>query len=260
MTDVSTKSSDVRPLTKRKQKTDELYVRREDSELQIGIVSKLPRNAMVDLLKISDRDDPEYMLDETLVYLLRDAHRNDDPELVEFLYSELSVRIHKLLRRFRAYCGSPADFEDFEQKIAVSIIQKLFDMGTDSADYAEINFGDFVVSRAKAERKQMFGRVNRENEIFVEPRDNGDGDKELSIEYPSNEISAEERLILREGIAKLPSDTQLVVALLLDGWQIESKDEGQVTISKYLNKSSRTIRNWLSDARTILAGYEGGLR
>lgn len=48
----------------------------------------------------------------------------------------------------------------------------------------------------------------------------------------------------------------IVVELLLDGWQIESKELGKPTIRKKLGVSSRTIRNWLKEARLILADHK----
>ena len=66
--------------------------------------------------------------------------------------------------------------------------------------------------------------------------------------------------MLREGLAALPPNTMLVAELILDGWQIESKDPQEMTISRKLDVSSRTIRNWLKEARIILADYHRGIR
>ena len=51
-----------------------------------------------------------------------------------------------------------------------------------------------------------------------------------------------------------------VAELILDGWQIESKNEIELTISKKLAVSSRTIRNWLKEARAILADYNAEVK
>ena len=63
-------------------------------------------------------------------------------------------------------------------------------------------------------------------------------------------------MTLKEGLDKLPPHIMIVAELLLDGWQIESKETGEPTISKKLGVSSRTIRNWLKEARALLADYK----
>ena len=52
----------------------------------------------------------------------------------------------------------------------------------------------------------------------------------------------------------------MVAILLADGWKIESRDAAEPTISRYMNVSSRTIRNWVNEAREMLGEYRGELR
>lgn len=260
MTKRAGNSTDVKSLTKRTRETGELYLRRSEVETQIAKVLPHENARMFELLENRQRDSADYLLDETIVYLLRQG--KDDNFLVETLYTELNRRIWKLLRRFYKNFDESADFEDFGQKIEMAILKKIFDINSDSADYAQVNFGDFVVAQAKVVWRGQLVKINREKEIFYAEREGDDEDNSSRIEnsLKSNDAPTDYTMLLREGLAKLPTHIKIVAELLLDGWQIESKDEGEPTISKKLGVSSRTIRNWLKEARLILADYRGEIR
>lgn len=260
MTERAGNSTDVKPLTKRTRETGELYVRRSDVELQIGKVLSLGDEQFFELLENRQRDSVGYLLDETIVYLIRE--RKDDGFFVETLYAELNGRIWKLLLKFRGKFNNAADFEDFGQKVEMEIIKKIFDFNHDSGDYAQVNFGHYVVMAAKVAWRGRLANVIRENEMFETEREEDESTGERSENrFVSNEITTEEKMILQARLAQLPENVRAVAVLhYLDGWQIESKDERQPTISRLFNVSSRTIRNWLVQAREILAAQEGELR
>lgn len=252
-------SADIKKLTKRKKETGELYARRPEAELQIGKALSLESAQILELLTNRQRDSADYLLDETIVYLLREP--GIEESFQEILYIELNRRIWKLLKKFYKRFDNPADFEDFGQKIEMAILKKIFDTETDLADYAQVNFGDFVVKTAKVVWRGELVKIEREKEIFYTERES-DEDNFQGIEntLKSNDSLTDYTMMLKEGLNKLPPHIMLVAELLLDGWQIESKDENEPTISKKLAVSSRTIRNWLKEARAILADYKAEVR
>lgn len=260
MTMPGTNSTDVKPLTKRKKETRELYARRPDAELQIGKVLSLEPAQIYELLKNRQRDAADYLLDESIVYLLREPERGE--HFRETLYLELNRRIWKLLKKFYKRFDNPADFEDFGQKIETAILQKIFDINTDSADYAQVNFGDYVIKTAKVLWRGELVKIEREKEFFYTEREGGDDEDTDPIEnsLKSNDAPTDYTMMLKEGIGKLPPHIMTVAELLLDGWQIESKDQSEPTISRKLGVSSRTIRNWLKEARVILSDYNREVR
>lgn len=259
MTVPDANSADVKPLTKRKKETRELYARRPEAELQIGKVLSLESTQIFELLKNKQRDAADYLLDETIVYLLRDTERGEP--FREILYLELNRRIWKLLKKFYRRFSNPADFEDFGQKIEMAILQKIFDLNSDSADYAQVNFGDFVIKTAKVVWRGELVKIEREKEIFYAERESNDGDNISQLENrAAGGAPTDYTMMLEEGLAKLPTHIMIVAELLLDGWQIESKVIGEPTISKKLDVSSRTIRNWLKEARVILSDYKAEVR
>ena len=256
MTARDASSAEVNKLTKRKKETGELYVRRPEAELQIGEVLSLESAQILELLKNRQRDSADYLLDEAIVYLLREPEREEG--FRENLYIELNRRIWKLLKKFYKRFDKPEDFEDFGQKVEMAILTKIFDLNSDSADYAQVNFGDFVVKTAKVAWRGELVKIGREKEIFYAERENDDEDSSSRIEnsLKSDDAPTDYTMTLKEGLNKLPPHIMIVAELLLDGWQIESKDEREPTISKKLAVSSRTIRNWLKEARVLLADYK----
>ncbi len=256
-------STGIKPLTKRRQDTGEVYTRRPDAELQIEKVLSLEKQQILAMLENKPPGgDADYLLDETIVYLLREARLANENEMIEVLYLELNHRFWKLLTKFRTNFINKADFEDFGQKIGLTVMQKIFDLETNAGDYAQINFGDFVVREARVNRRQNLVKVKREQAMFRTDRDDDEKESSDPLENiaATNELSTERLLILREGFRKLSGEQQTVAAMLLDGFQIESKDPAEPTISRHLNVSSRTIRNWLKEIRAILSDYRAEAR
>lgn len=259
MTVPDANSADVKQLTKRKKETREFYARRPEAELQIGKVLSLEPAQIFELLKNKQRDAANYLFDETIVYLLREPERGE--LFRETLYAELNRRIWKLLKKFYKNFNNPADFEDFGQRIEIAILQKIFDVTSDSADYAQVNFGDFVVKTAKVSWRGALVKIEREKEIFYVERESEVEDNTNQLENRAvGDAPTDYTMMLKEGLAKLPPHIMIVAELLLDGWQIESKVIGEPTICKKLDVSSRTIRNWLKEARVILSDYKAEVR
>src|SRR5215204_3872376 len=250
MTAPNANSAEVKQLTKRKKETGELYARRAAVELQIGEILQMDGAQILELLKNKQRDSENYILDETIVYLLRQPQTERD--LREILYTELNRRIWKLLKKFSSRFSDFSSFEDFRQRVEMAILKKIFTFGSDSADYAEVNFGDFVVKTAKVAWRGELVKIEREKDLFYQERETEENEApQIENTLRSSDAPTDYTMMLREGLNKLPPNIQLVAELLLDGWQIESKNPEELTISKKLGVSSRTIRNWLAEAREI---------
>lgn len=253
-------STKVKPLTKRTMQ-GEIYLRRAETQLQIEKVLILEKPQVLEMLGGSERRDAaDYLLDETLVYLFREARRAGDDELFNQLYTELNRRTWKLFLKFRSTFHSQEDFEDFGQKTETAILRKLLDTDSDRADFAQVQFGSFVISEAKSVWKQNLAVINKDKEFFHTPREDDEtGANELE-NLAVGDLSDEEKIIIREGLSKLSPDQQMVAAMLLDGIQIESVDENELTISRHLGVSSRTIRNRIKEMRSTLADYKGAAK
>lgn len=254
-------STEIKPLTKRTGQ-GKLYVRRPDAEMQIKKIVTLDTPQILAMLENKHRDEPDYLLDETIVYLLREARLRDDVSLLETLYPALNRRIWKLIAKFYGNFDSKEDFEDFGQTVETAIVEKIFDTRAERADYAQVNFGDFVVTEARGRRRGILAGSNRTDGTFPPDRDEREGtSKSDEDRFVSEEISPEEKLILRETIAMLPQKYRQVAILhYLEGWPIESGTKGEPAIDALYNVSPRTIRNWLAQAREMLAARQGEAR
>lgn len=258
MTAIGADSTKVKPLTKH---TDggAVYTRRADAELQIEkIITLEPRQILAMLGAGSERGEADYLLDETLVYLLREARRANDKDLLNDLYLELNKRIWRKLARFRANFKQPSDFEDFGQKTEMAILRKILNVDSDAGDFAQVQFGSFVLSEAKSAWKQNLVQIKKDQEFLDAPRGEDDED-ENGLENLSliGDFDAEKRLIHEEKMRQLSPDQQIIAAMLMDGFQIESKRPDEMTISKHLNVTSRTIRNRIKEIREILTVSSG---
>ena len=250
----------VRPLTKRRKDNGELYRRRDEVERQIGRVGRLSNAEIFGLLQTTDRAGADYLFDETIVYLLRYRHAVGDIAAANELYNVLNQRILRLLGKFRGNFAEPADLEDFVQKVQTSIVEKLFKLDSDIADYAQVNFGDFVVMEARGVWRGRLAAVIKENQHIAAQREGDEDGADPISEISSGEASVLERMVAKEAIKSLPEHLKVVAILLAEGWKIESRDAAEPTISRYMNVSSRTIRNWVNEAREMLGEYRGELR
>ena len=254
MIELTTSSPGIKPLTKRKKATNERCISGVPrSNYRSAKLSRLKQEQIFALLENRQREREDYLLDETICYLLRE--RRDETFFVETLYLELNRRIRKLLQKFYTNFQNPADFEDLRQKVEMEIVEKILVSETNAGDYAQVNFGDFVITAAKTVWRGRLVEIKRENEMFETEREDAEADENRFV---SEQISIEDKLILQSRLAELPENIRNAAVLhFLDGWQIESKDADAPTVSKFFGVSSRQIRNWLAQAREILSRQEG---
>lgn len=170
-------SLQIKPLTKRSRMTGELYTRRAEVERQLAQVVSFDNSRILELLKNKSRESEEYLFDETIVYLLREWSAEKKDFAFETLYLELNRRVWRLLKKFYKNFAAAADFEDFGQKIELAVIEKIFDLESDSADYAQINFGHFVVTQAKVFWSGNLVKIKRWHVNSPQPIDGWDAYK-----------------------------------------------------------------------------------
>ncbi|MCW5962306.1 MAG: hypothetical protein KIS76_19250 [Pyrinomonadaceae bacterium] len=240
------------PLTKRT-KQGELYVRRDDAQMQIEAVAEREIAEIRPRLYVTDRADELYLLDETLVFLYRRALFERDDSLAEAIFIAMDVRIVKLLLKHKnSGFIHGCEFDDFLQDVRISVLRKIGDLASDIGDFAQVQFGSFVSSEAKCVGKKNFGLKERERIDDHSGRDD-DNDSDLLENAVSPDPGPEFKAMLRQGWSQFSDEQRTIVCMLLDGFQSESKDPNETTISSYLNVTSRTIRNKIGEIRRIAA-------
>lgn len=240
------------PLTKRTAQ-GKLYVRRDDAQKQIEDVADLEIDEIRPRLEVKDRADDFYLLDETLVFLYRRALTGGDDSLVEAIFIAMDLRIVKLLSKHRnSGFIHGCEFDDLLQDVRFSVLRKIGDLASDIGDFAQVQFGLFVSREAKCVGNKNFGLKDREKIDDNFGRDN-DNDSDGLENAVSPDPGPEFKAMLRQCWSKFTNEQKIIASMLSDGFQIESKDPNETTISSYLNVTSRTIRNKIGEIRRIAA-------
>ena len=246
-------SIEVKPLTKIHGESGEVYTRPPDVTAQIREVLMLGNAEIIERTSIAGRTDPRYLKDETIVYLIRNSDRDEHGALIESLFGELSKRV-ACLAFSRKYVDSKGeDAEDLLGEANLFLIEKLFDE-SDKADFAEVRFGAFVSSFLSGKREKLRQIYNDEkvNSSLDETSASGQ-----SFDPASTGKTIEEILADRAVLEKLPEKTYIAASLIAEGFKVESKDPAEITVSKIMNISSRTIRNWMVRAKDIMQESSG---
>jgi DNA-directed RNA polymerase specialized sigma24 family protein len=240
-----------------------VYARRPEVERQLLEIAG--NGFALDPLALNNRDrnSDGYIYDETLVYLFRRARNDGDDDLLNGLYAEIDRRALLLIGRFRRelFSDDPAGFEDFRQDIAMAILRKILDTDSDDADYAQVNFGDYLLRVAHDTRKAVFRRLRQRPQQFGDMRPwEDEAGEPFEDTLRDARPHVDDVLAARAAIASLPPNIRLAAAMyFLDGWQIKSNLPSVGTISGYFGVTGRTVRNWLRQARDVLMeqGWRG---
>ena len=80
------------------------------------------------------------------------------------------------------------------------------------------------------------------------------------IDIPKEDVFSPVELesLKREALQVLKEPFRTAFVLhYIDGWQIESNDPKEITVSKYFDKTPRTINNWLQHTKNELSKWRG---
>ncbi|MGI8552457.1 MAG: hypothetical protein ACR2PL_16965 [Dehalococcoidia bacterium] len=248
----------VRPLTHRGA-NGELYYRRPEVERQIETVVSLPVPAVLERTRISNKDDPEYLKDECLVYLIREHRRAGESTLVSDLCEQLLRRcygiVYSCVGKLRAEFAEEAHAEVVEQ-----LFRKILNTDSDRGDYYEVSFGDGLKRLAltafgKYSHKQNATDQNVDWDQFP-GHDPGLDDAEAPV---ASALRAADRSAALEALRTLGEPYRTAFYLrYYRGWPTEAADPGKPSLSRYFNKTPKTIFNWFTHAEKKLVIWREG--
>lgn len=247
-----------KPLTKRYRKTGEPMMRPAEVETQISEILSSDRAQLIKRINIKSNSDSQSLLDETLVYLLREARENDDAEMFDLtaqtIYERFQPQIERrMARRLRHHGGLAADFA---ADALGQLFMELIAPG-DKADFAQVRFGKFLMRIVERQRRR--GYEHSRQQQTSDSLDQTDDDSTPMQLADSNLISAQEWSEAIAALASLPDEIQRAFIMYHRyGIKIDSADPDEQTISKTFNKSEKTIRNWLNRAAEILRDWNEG--
>lgn len=254
----------VQPLT-RCNSDGEPYQRSATVTRQIEVASLLSPAHLIERACISDPDDPDYIQEETLVYLIRDSFKQKQTDVLEKLSEILLDRCTKFIRAKLASLG-PGMVDDALSDVIEKVFQRILDLESNRGDYFQVKFWHGlrmqVISAYRDYRKLQ---DEAKDIISLSDLDKSDSDRKAQrrITVSSNDLlvpplSVEQKLLYKEGLNLLKEPLRTAFVLYhYEGWQIDSKDPNKHTIRKYFDKTERTIRNWLKEADKQLNQWRG---
>lgn len=259
----------VQPLTRRNREGT-VYRRDPGVESQIDRALALEPARLLDYARLMDRACPGYLQEEALVYLIRAYHGRGERTVVNALSEALIRRCAKSIND-RLQALGPQAVEDAFRDVIAEVFEMILDLASDRGDYLQVRFWIVVKRRTIT----VFGRYVRHAQVAQETvrlaalaghdldREDDDpspsGSPRRTLAEPA--ITTEQLILSRDGLNALtePHRTAFVLRYYAE-WPVEDDDPAVPTISRYFDKTPRTIRNWLAKAEETLVQWRGAQR
>lgn len=248
----------VAPLRKRRL-SGELYERDPKVESLIGELAALPYKALITKAAVVSRSDPSYVPSECLVYFIRASRSDNENAWFERLYRILIERVLRSLPK-------PESSDGRTESLTRGVIRdKVFDRFVellsadrvaynDKLDYFEVRFDGALASLRRDAQKQAWRDENRSQPLEYD-EESGELSPEIETAAGTHDPFAESdfgdpayRSRWDAAIDSLPPEQRRIIHMLTEGFPIDSKDPGAMTIAKALDRSEKTIRTYRDKA------------
>lgn len=258
----------IEPLRSRKLGSGELYQRPQAIQLKLEELETLSRDDLVARARISQKSHPDYVPSECLVSILRGRKWDNNEAYFRRLYDLLFARVLRALPKDDERSNATSlTAERIRDQVAGRFNELLSAdrLGyVERLDYFEIRF-DGALARLRADAREKAWR--EENRRASLEFDEETGEPSAEVERAAGSFDpfssakyaeADYRLQLDEAIESLPVEQSRIITMLRDGFPIDAKDPSEMTISKALGKSEKTIRTHRDKAfeaiRTFIEG------
>ena len=194
----------------------------------------------------------EYVPTEVLVHFLRRAWAAGERAHFEKIFRILLSRVEQSLNSAisDARMDGAAEIRDEVRGRFLELITKDCNEKPDLMDFLEIRFDKALV----AIRTSVLRKMGPSTVKTVPLSRPADDDSEISEEVetaateflggdPSKLDDPAFRSVLAAAIDGLPADQRRVICLILEGFPIDSKEQGVMTIAQILQCDERTVRN-----------------
>jgi DNA-directed RNA polymerase specialized sigma24 family protein len=241
------------------------YRRDPAVEAQITTALGLPVAALLERARLRDHRALGYFQEECLVYLLRDFRGRGDAGTVESLCEALLARCAKYINGKLLALG-PQAVDDAFSEVVLKVFDQILNLESDGGDFLQVRFwvalerivittfGRYVKDLTRAARHLSLSALAGSSDGDDEERRSTVGLDEL----PEQGMTMDQTMLYREGLAALEEPYRTAFVLrYYEGWPIEDQDPAVPTISRYFDKTPRTIRNWMRDAEQTLARWRG---
>lgn len=221
-------------------------------ETQIRTLQNLTEAEFWRRVRLTDHGHPDFIQEETLVYLLRDRFRKGEARRAGDIAEILVDRTANFLRKQVAAWKSltPPHVEDCIAEIYSQMWLDLFNMAS-SSEFWEIRFWLCLRRRAL----NIIQRYRQMDTFEYHPSANAnenERDDPLESVAAVEKLSAHHRVEIREALGLLPDRERTVFVLY------HYEDWTQQEIASRLKITDRTVRNALERAEKRLQGWRTG--
>lgn len=244
--------SDVPRLTK--------YPRSAKAEGDIRDLKSLEGAVLVDAFRQSDETATDYRATEALIALLRRAIALNDRRVIAGLHGILVERCQGYFRGSMRGVRNAEERMDIQQAVLADIAEALM-RGRLEDEYLQGRFWGWLKMRTL--RRITEAKKAREKHPLLDNRttDEDEDRPSRANELASNELSAEAKLLIAEGLAELPDDLrELYMMRHLEGWNVgndrnPTSDPDDPTLAEHFDITARAINKRLAKAEKLLANY-----
>lgn len=255
----------ARPLT-RSTKAGRPYARPPEVESQLEELLGASADEQLGRATTADKGSPQFVRDECLVYLIREAWLANDSARYSTLTAQLLRRCTRSIQRNLRALGVAADDEkDLYGDVVTAMMTAILDEDG-AGEFYEVRFRlalrrlTIKVHGKYATRQE---RAQREDSLNAPSGGDDEGEEEgvaLEEHVGGTENVADDvgqRLVIREALAAIrdPRHRQAFVLHFYDDWPIETKDPLDPSISRRFGVTPRTVSNWLRTAEHDLAAW-----
>jgi hypothetical protein len=240
--------------------------RREDAvERQIDAALALTPTALTQRARLRDPDAPDYLREECLVYLLRAFALRGETAIVDTLSEALLERCTRYVSVKLSALG-PEGREEAYGEVVARLFDLILDLESDRGDFLQVRFWvalEKLVVAAFGRQAREIAQARRQVPLSALPGAESGDEEERTVAARLEDITApslppDHALLYREALATLEEPVRTAFVLRhYEGWPIEDRDPGVLTISRYFDKTPRTIRNWMNAAEQALAAWRG---
>jgi|SRR5579884_247710 RNA polymerase sigma factor (sigma-70 family) len=243
------------------------YARSPLVEKQLRELPELGSTEFRDALEVRDRKAPGFVRDEVLVWAIRQLVLNERLSDAQHVATELLERWGRLLvgRSYKWFPHSEQQREDMRQEISARLWKEILDP---AESFWEANFWTALTRLCSDVAKSL---IEKETPVHLSVLEDIAGDAGLGLPHsPSPEVDAlktENQAEFAAAFAQLPEKIRAAVYLAyVERWKASSSDPNEMTISRALNVSDRTVRTLLRQGEQLLLEWhrktenEGGMR
>lgn len=198
-----------------------------------------------------------YLQEECLIYLIRKFHSENQVDLVNKLVECLIHRCQRQIHGQISFALASTYVEECYNDVIGEVFGQIADLNSDRADFAQVRFKTWLDCLTFNVLRRYWKKQREDSITDAYDKDETDHDGKDFAELPEalrdKTMPQDLQLICIEALNTLNAKERMVFLMRYYWeWEIENQNSNVMTISKYFNVDQRTIRNWLTSAKTKL--------